>query len=205
MMISLFTSLALALLALCLPWSKQYFWRQCAGLALLSLTALALYFALGYHQAYELKDKLVQIDKDPASVDYDEVHALLDQHLFWHPEDALAQTFEGRLYFAEQDYGKASLSFGKAYGLLPDDPDLLVEYATTLYLTGESPHILADLIRTLIDHEDMPYSGHSLLANIAMDQGEFELARTHWLALLRNIPRDSDEAKEIRRVLSQMN
>jgi cytochrome c-type biogenesis protein CcmH len=172
-------------------------------LSALSLSALALYFVLGYPQAYKLKDKLAQIDADPASVDYDEVHALLDQHLFWHSQDALAQIFEGRLYFASRDYHKAVNSFAKAYALLPDDPDLLVEYATALYITGDSPDILAKLLRQLIDHENMPYSAHSLLANIAMDQGEHDLAKTHWLALLRFIPEDSDEARHIRGLLTR--
>lgn len=203
-MIILFTLLALVLLSLCLTWTKPKLLVNLALISVLSLSALGLYFVLGYHQAYQLKDLIAQIEVEPASVDYDEVHLLLDQHLIWHPEDALAQTFEGRLYFASGDYVKANASFAKAHALLPDDPDLLVEYATTLYITGESPEILAKLIRQLIDHENMPYSAHSLLANIAMDQGEFTLAKTHWEALLRFIPHDTDEAQHIRTLLREL-
>ncbi len=70
-MIILFTLLSLSLLALCLTWTKQKLWRNLATLFALSVSALALYFVLGYPQAYKLKDKLAQIDADPASVDYD--------------------------------------------------------------------------------------------------------------------------------------
>jgi len=201
-MILLFLLLSIALLALCFTWSTDRLWKNAGIILMLSLIALGGYFALGYPQGVALKDKLVQIDYDPASVDYDEVHALLDQHLFWHPEDALAQTFQGRLYFASNEYVPASKAFAKAHALLPDDNDLLVEYATTLYLTETSPEILATLVRKLIDQENMPTSAHSLLANIAMDQGEFELAKSHWLILLRQIPRDSTEAKQIRMLLN---
>jgi cytochrome c-type biogenesis protein CcmH/NrfG len=202
LMILLFPLLALALLALCFTWSSGSLWKNAGIIIVLSLVALGGYFALGYPQGVALKDKLVQIDYDPASVDYDEVHGLLEQHLFWHPEDALAQTFQGRLYFASNEYAPAADAFAKAYALLPDDPDLLVEYATTLYLTDKSPEVLATLVRKLIDHDSMPTSAHSLLANIAMDQGEFELAKSHWLLLLRQIPRDSTEAKQIRVLLN---
>jgi cytochrome c-type biogenesis protein CcmH/NrfG len=201
-MILLFLLLAIALLALCFTWSRDRLWKNTAIVSILGLVALGGYFALGYPQGVTLKETLVQIDSDPASVDYDEVHALLDQHLFWHPEDALAQTFRGRLYFASKEYAPAAEAFAKAYALLPEDPDLLVEYATTLYLTDQSPEILAKLLRKLIDHDNMPTSAHSLLANIAMDQGEYEIAKSHWRILLRQIPRDSMEAKQIRILLN---
>lgn len=202
-MIFVFPVFALALFALCFSWTSANYLKNCALILLLSLLAISGYFVLGYPQGVIIKDKLVEIESDPASVDYDEVHTLLEQHLFWHPEDALAQTFEGRLFFARGDYLPAAVAFEKAYALLPDDSDLLVEYATTLYLADLSPDVLAMLVRKLIDHDDMPASAHSLLANIAMDQGEFELARSHWLLLLRQIPRDSPEAAQIRQLLNQ--
>lgn len=200
----LFLLLAITLLSLCLTWTRLRLWFNIGLLTVISLITLGVYFTLGYPQAYVLKDKIAQINEDPASVDYDEVYALLDQHLFWHSNDALARIFQGRLYFASQDYELAAQSFEKAYALLPDDADLMVEYATTLYITGQSPDVLAKLIRELIAHDDMPYSAHSLLANIAMDQGEIELAKTHWQALLRFIPKDSTEARQVQNILSQI-
>lgn len=201
MMFVVFLLLALVLCACCLTWTRVKLWRNLAIVSLFGFISLGVYFALGYPQAYSLKFMMAQIDEDPASVDYDKVHSLLSQHLFWHPDDALAQTFEGRLYFATHEYPQAAQSFAKAYALLPGDPDILVEYATSLYLSGQSPDILAKLLRELIDHENMPYSAHSLLANIAMDQGETQLARTHWKALLRFIPKDSPEALEIKKLI----
>lgn len=202
-MILLFVLTAMVLLALCFPWKGRRLGLTFGLVSLLSFGAITGYFMLGYPQAYTLKILLSQIDEDPMSVDYIQVHELLDQHLFWHPEDALAQTFEGRLYFSEENFEQSAQSFAKAYALLSDDVDLWVEYATALYLTGQNPKMLAKLVRDLLDHENMPYSAHSLMANIAMDQGELELAKAHWEALLRSIPKDSEEAIQIKRLLQE--
>jgi cytochrome c-type biogenesis protein CcmH len=193
--------LSLSLLALCLSWTRATLLRNLGLVVFLSLCSLGLYFVLGYPQGVILKEKLIAMDQNPSAADYQETLILLQQHLYWHPDDALAQTFQGRLYFANQEPQLALQAFAKAYALLPEDPDLLVEYATALYLSGQDPQVLAQLVQKLNNLDEMPYSAYSLLANIAMDNHQPELARAHWLALLPYLPPDSPEAQQVRAML----
>jgi len=175
-----------------------------AAVVVLCACSYGVYNHYGYAHAVTLKKMLVQMDNDPASVDLKEVHVLLNKHLEKHTNDALAHAFQGRLFFSTQDYFQATQSFAYAYEFMQDDPDLLLEYATAIYFVQDQQALLDVLVKKLAALDPMPYSAHSLLANIAMDNQDNAQAVYHWKALLDNVPKHTDEYQAIQMMIKTL-
>lgn len=170
----------------------------------LTSSTVWLYQEKGYDEAYTLKAMITAFENNPDAADINKIHQLLDKHLAKHPEDGLAHTFQGRLYFANKDYPASANAFEQAYAIMSDDPDLLLEYATTLYLGQLHPEKLSELVKALQNLDPFPYSAHSLLANIAMDNLEYRVAIVHWEALLDALPENSRERQPIQMMITTL-
>lgn len=122
-----FVLASLALVALALAFALPPLWRQARGTALvlagaLPLAALGLYAMLGTPAAL-----------DPVNVKLpetlDEAVLQLERRLADEPGSVEGWVLLGRSRMAQQRWPEARDAFAKAHALLPQEPDLMVEYA----------------------------------------------------------------------------
>ena len=122
-----FVLASLALAALALAFLLPPLWRQARGTALalalaLPLAALGLYALLGAPAALDPVNV-----KIPESLD--EAVVQLERRLADEPASVEGWVLLGRSRMAQQRWDEAQQAFARAHALLPDEPDLMVEYA----------------------------------------------------------------------------
>ena len=122
-----FVLACLALTALALAFVLVPLWRKARGTALvfalaLPLAGLGLYAMLGVPAALDPVNTKVPDSLDEAIVQ-------LERRLADEPASVEGWVLLGRSRMAQQRWPEARDAFAKAYALLPDEPDLMVEYA----------------------------------------------------------------------------
>lgn len=122
-----FVLASLALAALALAFLMPPLWRQARGTALalvvaLPLAAFGIYAMLGVPAALDPVNVKVPETLDEAIVQ-------LERRLAEEPASVEGWVLLGRSRMAQQRWPEARDAFAKAYALLPDEPDLMVEYA----------------------------------------------------------------------------
>ena len=122
-----FVLASLAIAALALAFLMPPLWRQARGTALvlalaLPLSALGIYAMLGMPAALDPVNVKV-----PGSLE--EAIAQLEQRLVREPASVEGWVLLGRSRMAQERWPEARDAFARAHALLPDEPDLMVEYA----------------------------------------------------------------------------
>ena len=122
-----FVIAALALCALAVAFVVAPLWRQARGTALvlalaLPLAALGVYAMLGVPAALDPVNVKVPDTLDEAIVQ-------LERRLAEEPGSVEGWVLLGRSRMAQQRWTEARDAFARAHALLPDEPDLMVEYA----------------------------------------------------------------------------
>ena len=122
-----FVLAALALCVLAVAFLLPPLWRQARGTALVLAVALPL-AALGVYAMLGVPAALDPINvKVPESLD--EAIVQLERRLAEEPASVEGWVLLGRSRMAQQRWTEARDAFAKAHALLPDEPDLMVEYA----------------------------------------------------------------------------
>jgi cytochrome c-type biogenesis protein CcmH len=121
---------ALLVCALALAFVLPPLWRDARRSALalvlaLPLGAAGLYVLLGTPDALDPKNV-----EAPATLD--DAIAQLERRLAEEPNSVEGWVLLGRTRMAQQQWPEARDAFAKAHALLPDEPDLMVEYADAL-------------------------------------------------------------------------
>ena len=122
-----FVLASLALAALALAFLLPPLWRQARGTAVvlavaLPLAAFGLYAMLGVPAALDPVNVKVPETLDEAIVQ-------LERRLAEEPASVEGWVLLGRSRMAQQRWPEARDAFAKAHALLPNEPDLMVEYA----------------------------------------------------------------------------
>lgn len=103
---------------------------------ILMILSLSLYHYLGNAQGVKNSILLQAFNNNQQEV-LPELLQGLQKQLKQHPDDPITLVLLGKIYFTLQDYAQASKIFAQAYALLPEDLDVLVEYATADYLAKD--------------------------------------------------------------------
>jgi cytochrome c-type biogenesis protein CcmH len=124
---TIFVLASLALAALALAFVLPPLWRQARGTAVvlalaIPLAAVALYALLGLPAALDPVNTKV-----PGSLD--EAITQLERRLAEEPASVEGWVLLARSRSAQERWPEARDALAKAYALLPDEPDLMVEYA----------------------------------------------------------------------------
>ncbi|MBW8366267.1 MAG: tetratricopeptide repeat protein [Arenimonas sp.] len=124
---TIFVLASLALVALALAFVLPPLWRDARGTAVvlalgLPLTALGLYALLGLPAALDPVNTKVPESLDDAIVQ-------LERRLAEEPASVEGWVLLARSRSAQERWPEARDALAKAYALLPDEPDLMVEYA----------------------------------------------------------------------------
>lgn len=121
----------------------------------------------------------------------------LAQRMESNPNDAEGWMMLGRSYAALGRYAESSAAFERAVALVPENADLLVDYADALAMSsGETLEGKPmQLIGRALGIDPNNQKGLWLAGTAAYDRGDFNGAIAHWEKLLASLPQGSQEAQ----------
>lgn len=168
------------------------------GLAI-PLCALGVYFVVGNPQAL-----LPQAAGDAAhGLSEQQMQALIDRlaaRLKNNPEDAEGWIMLARSYSLFGRFSEASTAYANAAARLPNDAQLLADYADALAmaqdkrLQGEPEKIIARALQA--DPNNL--KALALAGTVAFENKNYGAALDHWERILRLAPQDSEFAQAVR-------
>lgn len=124
--------------------------------------------------------------------------ALLTEHLQQDPHSARGWYLLGKLYLNQQQFTEASDAFAKAYALEPNNPEVLFQYAQTLYLVQHSlrgkPNLLLQQLLKIRPQDPLAIN---LLAVGAFQDGRYQQAIDYWQQLLLHVPLESTDGQAL--------
>ncbi|MGL4860614.1 MAG: c-type cytochrome biogenesis protein CcmI [Enterobacteriaceae bacterium] len=187
------------------------------GVLLLPVIALGLYFYTGSpgqvtqwqqvsQQLPQLRQRLQHEQQQPLSAE--EVARLglaLRTWLQQHPDQWQDWMLLGRIGIWRGDVATATQSFERAYHLVPQQPEVKLEYAQVLLRSSDtlSQQQGQSLLRELLLQQPGNIRVLSLLAFTAFERGEFRQAIDSWSLMLKLLPAEDSRREIILRSIEQ--
>ncbi|MCF8017460.1 MAG: c-type cytochrome biogenesis protein CcmI, partial [Chromatiaceae bacterium] len=111
----------------------------------------------------------------------------------------------GRTYFATGDRERAQSALAQAYKLLPTDPLIVLAYAESIATNNDNQleGRPAELISEALALEPNNATARWLAAMVAFQRGQFQSAATTWRKLLEQLDPESEDAAELRTLISE--
>ena len=170
---------------------------------LLPAGAILLYWQLGAPRAL---DPANLVARSGEGADIEAAIAQLAEKMKQDPDNAEGWALLGRAYKSTRRFAEARDALKRAHDLLPDDADLMVEYAETLVLSSSDHRIQGDAL-ALIEKaiQTNPQNQKGLwLAGIADSQaGKYAEAVKKWKTLLPLLPPGSNVASSVQEQIAQ--
>jgi len=170
----------------------------------LPIAAVVLYFALGSPQAFAPgsmaaagpKGGDAQHDMSPQKVA--EMAASLAAKLEKDPGNAEGWATLAHTYYSLQRFPEAVGAYERALKLLPDNADLLADYADALGAANNSlDGKPTELIERALKADPMQWKALALAGTVAFDRKDYAQAVTYWERLKGTLPPESEMAKSI--------
>jgi cytochrome c-type biogenesis protein CcmH len=166
--------------------------------------ALLLYQRLGNPGA-----TLVAAASTGHDVSEQQVVAMVDAlalRLKQRPDDANGWALLARSYQALDRFPEAADAFAHANALVPDDPNLLADYADALAMTRNrslsgKP---AELVDRALSIDPKHRKALALAATAALEGRDFSTSLAYWRRLAAELPADSEEARGVARVIAEI-
>ena len=184
--------------------TSQGRWVAPVILVFVPLLSVLTYLSLGEPDAL-IKAEIKQTQQSGnESQDINSVITGLAQRLKQNPDNAQDWVLLGRSFKYVEQYRLAANSFEKAYALLGDQPELMLQYADSLAmanggkLTGKS----TELIFKALDKEPENVTGLWLAGMAKAEMGDFSQAIRYWRKLETLLPPESDSYKEVQNLIS---
>jgi len=170
---------------------------------LLPAAAILLYWQLGAPRALDPANLVARLGD---GADIEAAIAQLAEKMKQDPDNAEGWALLGRAYKSTRRFADARDALKRAHDLLPDDADLMVEYAETLVLSSSDHRIQGealDLIEKAIQTNPQNQKG-LWLAGIADSQaGKYAEAVKKWNTLLPLLPPGSNVADSVQEQIAQ--
>lgn len=188
--------------------SAQGRWMSVCLMVLIPVLAASLYALLGNFQAINPTPEMLAAN-EPAMPNQEAINKMVNglaEKMKTDPNNAEGWLMLGKSYKYLQQYTKAADAFEKAYKLLGDKPDVMLQYADALsyiddeQVTGKA----ADLAFKALALE--PENPNALwLAGMAKAQaGEFVEAKKLWTKLAATLPEGSEALQETQNLLAKI-
>jgi cytochrome c-type biogenesis protein CcmH len=135
----------------------------------------------------------------------DELVARLEQRLEQQPDDAEGWMMLGRTYFATGDRERAQSALARAYELDPNDALIVMAYAESIATNNDNQleGRPAELISEALELEPDNPTARWLAGMVAFQRGQFRSAATTWRNLLEKMEPESEDAAELRTLISE--
>ena len=181
------------------PGGRMRYWIIAAVIAVPLLT-VALYLALGKPGGQESQRKADEIQSQ--KVTQEQINAMVEglaQKLKTKPDDAEGWAMLGRSYVQLRRYSEASAAYAHAVALLPNNPQLLADYADVLAMNnGRNMHGEPEkIIQQALKADPNNTKALALAGTAAFQRQEYRSAIEVWQKLLKLIPADSPIARQI--------
>ncbi len=134
-----------------------------------------------------------------------EMVARLEKRLAEQPDDAAGWFRLARAYVVMERQEAAAAAYARAYKLMPDNPDMVAEYASFLY-NGDPQNTrgpVFELYSRLLKLDPQNQNALWFLGFAAFQQGDYRQALGLWDKLLKSLPADSKEAEHLRLIVSK--
>lgn len=180
----------------------------------LPLTAVFLYMVIGDTRGLLPQAQLAnatQMNRGSGSdspAGHDNFSSVLENliaRLEKNPEDIEGWVMLGRTYAIMERYAEASNTYAKLVELVPDNPQILSDYADVLAMKnqGNLKGKPAELIYEALRIDPMYPKALALAGTVEFEQEKFEQAAAHWEKLLEVIPTDSQLAKSVKTSIAE--
>jgi cytochrome c-type biogenesis protein CcmH len=180
-------------------------WLVVAGVGMIALLALALYFMLG-KQAENSHDK--QAAEQSPNVTQAQINAMVEglaQRLKDKPDDVEGWAMLGRSYTTLRRFSDASAAYARAVALMPGNAELLTEYADVLAMTngrnmqGEPEKIILRALQS----DPVNIKALALAGTAAFQRQDYRSAIELWQKLLKLVPPEDQWARTASANISQ--
>jgi cytochrome c-type biogenesis protein CcmH len=169
----------------------------------LPIAAALLYFSLGSHQAFTpqgaaTEASAVEGQHDMSPEKIAAMAASLATKLEQEPNNAQGWSVLAHTYYSLKRFPDAVKAYEHAVKLVPDDANLLADYADALgaihnSLEGKP----AELIQQALKIDPTQWKALALAGTIAFDHKDYKQAVAYWEQLKATLPPESDLAKSI--------
>lgn len=179
---------------------------------LVPLLAVFLYLLKGTPAALspeKITAAAVQEGNGPAhAVTMEQIEGMvqgLASRLESNPQDAEGWRMLGRSYVALGRYQEAIAALERAVAMIPNDPDLLADYADALAMTngqrlaGKPMDMIKRALQLDPDHQKSLW----LAGTAAYDQSDYPGAVAYWERLLKQLAPGSQEAQQVTNIVAE--
>jgi len=179
----------------------------------LPLAAVSLYLAIGDTRGLLPQAQLAsatQMNRDgggsPAGHDnFSSVLENLIKRLSENPEDVEGWVMLGRTYAIMGRYGEASNTYAKLVELIPNNPQILSDYADVLAMKnqGNLSGKPAELIYQALSIDPQYPKALALAGTVEFEQERYAQAAEHWENLLQVIPADAQLTQTVKESIAE--
>lgn len=172
--------------------------------ALLPACAVGIYLAVGSPSALGPRPASAQ-----APISDRQIEAMVEslaKKVRERPNDRDGWMLLSRSLNALGRYPEAVEAYRHLATLVPDDPDVLADYADALAMTQGSKLAgkPAELVAKALAIDPNHPKSLALAGTAAMNSGEYRLATAYWTRLAERLPPDSDDARQVRAILAEI-
>ena len=153
---------------------------------------------------YTPTSKSAAIDLPPLTLDQSVVK--IEQHLKENPQDVKAWKMLGLSYFDLNKIDESLKAYEKAYQIDPNDPRLLVEYASALISSNDDQFTPKPMgfIKKALEIEPNAPDALYLAGLFAANAQDFKLAKTLWNKALSALPEQSVDRQALVSILAEL-
>lgn len=178
-----------------------------AAVVAVPVLAIPLYLMLGEPEGLDAQHKAVVAEQSQAATQ-EQINAMVEnlaKKLETKPDDAEGWMMLGRSYAIMRRFGDASAAYAKAVALLPNNAQLLADYADVLAMNnGRSMQGEPEkAIQQALQADPNNIKALALAGTAAMQRNDYRSAIEWWQKLLVLVPPDSPIARSISANISQ--
>lgn len=175
-------------------------WMALLVLILVPAISLPLYALLGEPKALE---------KQSESRPVNEISQLIPgliERLKQNPNDVKGWMMLGRSYMSIEDFQKAMLVFAKLYSMQPDNPDVLLNYASSIAMNNQGRLLgePTDLINKALQITPNNPEALWLAGLMKLEAGDKTAAINYWQTLLQQLPADSAGLPQVQAMIAEV-
>ncbi len=174
----------------------------------LPLAAVSMYLVIGDTRGLLPQDQLAKVTQLQSAPGHDNFTSVLEgliARLEKNPEDVEGWVMLGRTYAIMGRYNEASNTYAKLNGIVPNNPQVLSDYADVLAMTNQGSLLgkPAELVYAALEIDPAYPKALALAGTIEFEQNKYAQAATYWEKLLDVIPADSQLAKSVKDSIQQ--
>jgi cytochrome c-type biogenesis protein CcmH len=181
------------------PFSSSSYRTALAVLLAVPVVSGLLYAWLGSPDAFSPLATRPQDTHDMSGEQVDEMIAKLRQRLDKEPDNAEGWVILARTYYTMRKFPEASAAYEKLTALIPNDADLLADYADALAM-NQGRRIAGkpmELVNQALKIDPTQWKALAMAGTEAFERKDYAGAVGYWTKLQRSAPEDSPIAKQI--------